>query len=740
MKRFTLLIVMMFSAALTFGQVLRTAADAPIGQQPMNDTQNWTSPLKGGGDIIWQTTFDWANPADERGWTPPDGWIIMDNSQLGNLWVWRGRNDTIKGLYTTVTAPSWFTTRDDGFVCLPMDEYNSRDGIGTDNASDSYIETPPIDCSAVSSVVVKFNQYFRYCCSNYNLEMQVTNDGGVHWATYDAKFAVAGNTFTPEKFRSPQINISDVAAGLPNVQVRFYMHGPSEYFWAIDDLTLCQAYQNDLVLEDYWLDIDNGYDATDGHINYWPKSQMGMDGATSGIVGQYYFRGALLNNGMADAENAHLNISVLKNGSEVYSDNTAGTTIWSLERDTQNIENPWLADDYGDYKIVYTGVMDNTEEVPNDNSGSWNFTVDDTLGHRADFSAESSQNTGGWVGGNNAGDMVGISYDIYAAAEINTITAYIAGFTASAMPQFQFVLMKDIDGTYEEWLTTDVIDMDSTYRNSWVTLPVSKDGETEFLEPGNYAVCVRMWGDDPNDPTNGSCGLSVGWDMTTKPAETLMYQAVGGNWYSTGKLAMVGFNLNESGAPTQAPVTFNVDMSKHIASGEFNPSTDFVDVTGSFNDFGSSEHFTDPDGDGIYTLTVDGLTVASKIEYKYRINGTIEELEGAPNRTYTVRYWNVINNVFNNGETAGVDKSSLVAEFNVYPNPTQGVINVDITNVAPSDLVITLTNIQGQVVYENKVSNVISHQEVIDNNLAKGLYFLSINNGKEVKVQKVVVQ
>ncbi|MFA5814880.1 MAG: T9SS type A sorting domain-containing protein [Bacteroidales bacterium] len=57
-----------------------------------------------------------------------------------------------------------------------------------------------------------------------------------------------------------------------------------------------------------------------------------------------------------------------------------------------------------------------------------------------------------------------------------------------------------------------------------------------------------------------------------------------------------------------------------------------------------------------------------------------------------------------------------------------------------SDLVITLTNIQGQVIYQNKVAGTIDHQETIDNKLAKGLYFLSVNNGKEVKVQKIVVQ
>ncbi len=741
MKRFTLFLVLMCSAVLTFGQVLRTAVDAPVKQQPVYDQDMGQRAVKGGGDLIWGTTFNWANPADERGWTLPDGWSVKDNADMGNLWVWR--NDTIKGNYTSVTAPSWFTTASDGFIAMPIDEYNSRDGITVSTPSDGYIETPPINCTAAPSVVVKFNQYFRYCCSNYNLEMLVTNDGGVHWATYDVKFAVGGNTFTPERFRSVEINISDVAAGLPNVQIRFYMHGPTNYFWIIDDLRLTEAYQNDIVLEDFWMDFDGGNDASIGQINYWPLSQMGMPGATSGTVGDYYFKAAFLNNGMADAENAKLDLQVLKNGTEMFNDLSAGTTIWSLERDTQYIENPWLATDFGDYKFNFTAVTDNTEEVPVNNSVALRFTVNDTLAHRADFTAESSANTGGWVGGANAGDMVGVEYEIYTPVELNSITAYIAGFTASQAPQFQFVMFKMIEGVREEWITTDVIDMDSTYRNSWVTLPVTKDGETEFLQPGVYACCVRMWGTDPADPTNGSNGLSVGWDMTTKPAYTLMYQAVGGAWFSTGKLNMIGFNIGGTGAPTQAPATFNVDMTKHIASGEFKPGTDFVDVAGSFNSWSGSAHMTDPEADGIYTLTLEGMPVSQVIEYKYRINGdwnTSEYPNGGPNRKYTVRYWNVLNDKYNGGVAAGVDQNSLIASFNVYPNPTSGAFTVEIANASVSDLFITLSNIQGQVIYQNKVSGVINYTETIDNKLAKGLYFLSLNNGKEVKVQKVVVQ
>jgi hypothetical protein len=728
--------------AASFGQVLRTANDAPVKQEPATFEGMNPNFVKGSGDIIWQTTFNWADASNPRGWTLPDGWEIKDNADLGNVWTWR--NDTIKGGFTSQPAPSFFVSGADGFIAVPMDEYNSRDGIVLTSIADTYIQTPPINCTAVSSVVVKFSHYFRLCCSAYNLQMLVTSDAGVHWATYDIRFGVGGNLFTTEKYRNIEVNISDVAAGAPNVQVRFYMQGMKYYFWMLDDLKLTEAYQNDLVMEDLWLDFDGGNDATIEHVNYWPLSQMGMPGAASGTVGSYYFRSAFLNNGMADAENAKLNLKIQKNGTEIFDFNSPGMTISSLERDTQRIVDPWLANDYGDYQFNYTGVTDNTEEVPKNNSGSLRFTVNDTLGHRADFSIETSGNTGGWTNGGNAGDMLAVQYELYAAAELNSMTAYIAGFTAAETPQFQFTLYKEIEAEWQEIITTEVIDMDSSYRNRWVTLPVVKDGESEFLTPGNYRTCARLMGARADRP-NGTQGMSVGRDLTTKFSGCPVYYAVGGAWTNLAgaPLWMIGFNINATGGPTQAPATFNVDMTKHIASGEFKPGTDFVDVAGSFNNWSGSAHMADPEADGIYTITLDGMTVNSVIEYKYRINGdwnTSEYPNGGANRKYTVRYWNIINNVYNGGVASGVDPTSLVESFSVYPNPTSGAFTVEITNKVASNLVITLTNIQGQVIYQNKVTNVVNHQEPISNQLSKGLYFLTVNNGNEVKVQKVVVQ
>ena len=92
-------------------------------------------------------------------------------------------------------------------------------------------------------------------------------------------------------------------------------------------------------------------------------------------------------------------------------------------------------------------------------------------------------------------------------------------------------------------------------------------------------------------------------------------------------------------------------------------------------------------------------------------------------------------------EGSGVENDGLMSSMSVYPNPTNGKFTVSISNAEASDLTVELVNISGQVVYRNEVKAVYSYNEDIDaGSFAKGVYYLKVNNGEEVKVEKVVVQ
>jgi hypothetical protein len=131
--------------------------------------------------------------------------------------------------------------------------------------------------------------------------------------------------------------------------------------------------------------------------------------------------------------------------------------------------------------------------------------------------------------------------------------------------------------------------------------------------------------------------------------------------------------------PILVDVTFEVNMSYQITLGNFNAGTDFVDVAGTFNDWGgSSIVMDDSDADSIYSVTVSGFYPSDSIEYKFRINGdwdTSEFPSGGPNRVYVIPDTNSVVFHWYNNEEPGVGiigSEALPKEFALqqnYPNP-----------------------------------------------------------------------
>lgn len=89
-------------------------------------------------------------------------------------------------------------------------------------------------------------------------------------------------------------------------------------------------------------------------------------------------------------------------------------------------------------------------------------------------------------------------------------------------------------------------------------------------------------------------------------------------------------------------ITFQVRMSFQVELGSFDPGSDFVDIAGTFNGWGTSPltPLADADGDSIYAVTIGGFTPSETIEYKYRMNGQWDGTEEFPgvgnNRFHTV--------------------------------------------------------------------------------------------------------
>tara|TARA_B100000809_G_C15024478_1_gene489648 strand:- start:109 stop:1119 length:1011 start_codon:yes stop_codon:yes gene_type:complete len=82
----------------------------------------------------------------------------------------------------------------------------------------------------------------------------------------------------------------------------------------------------------------------------------------------------------------------------------------------------------------------------------------------------------------------------------------------------------------------------------------------------------------------------------------------------------------------------------------------------------------------------------------------------------------------------GVDGISI-SNLSIYPNPTNGIISIDLGEVL-TDISVTLTNSLGQVVLsENYASTSFIN---IDINAPKGIYFLQLETNGEVITKKII--
>lgn len=108
------------------------------------------------------------------------------------------------------------------------------------------------------------------------------------------------------------------------------------------------------------------------------------------------------------------------------------------------------------------------------------------------------------------------------------------------------------------------------------------------------------------------------------------------------------------------------------------------------------------------------------------------------------------NSANNTLQSVGCPSSTLVNEtvlkdntyVVIYPNPTNGIVNIDYNIENNSTVLIRLTNVQGQIISETKVEKTDGMQsDIIDlSSQANGFYFLNIISEKASYTSKIVKQ
>lgn len=508
-----------------------------------------TKELKGNGQVFFLETFGWENEADPKGWTAPAGYYLLDPTDNGYNWHWYGPDSLIA---QWVKEPPFMSSSwENGSLTLFADKYNEYKDptIPLDNS----IGFPPFDCSSHSSVIVRYETVFMNYGSSWDMLLEVSVDNWVHSASIDVGFGCGHkgrpNNTAPGVPAIFEANISDLAAGQPDVRLRFTWRGTDDYFWQIDDFQLSEAWDNDLQMRFAQMEWNDGDDNTTMSPFYMmPRTQLNGGGYTN-------FKSAIINFGEYDQDDVYFDVDITKNNQSVFHKETAKKYVPALVADTALISDMYMPVDFGHYKVVMDYRQKEAEQTPQNDEATAFFNVTDSVFARADDSAEAEFCWGFEAYGDapNLGHMMGSIYPIFADCEASSISAFIAGGKADGMIDFRYVLYKipteGDDLTPIELLGSSWLTLDSTMLGTWITLMFDKDGESEFLKKGEtiYA-CVEYNNLHEDMPSRRYDNLKIGADYSFRILDIVSVSKGNDDFVTSGfgaeKNLMIRLNIN----------------------------------------------------------------------------------------------------------------------------------------------------------------------------------------------------
>src|SRR3989338_6193839 len=238
-----ILTVCLLAGHITFAQVISTTPDAPQPKGRIAAPPAHANTMK--APPFWTENFSGGFPA---------GWTVIDTS---GICPWTYSTDGSWGNFngngaTAGAAGIASTSAANGFLICDPDSANhftyGQPSGTTYQYLSSYFGTSAIDCSGRSSVILSFEQFFRYN-NGVSLNVQVSNNGST-WTTYDVSGGVANNTASANA-DLVTLNISNVAANQATVYLRFGWSA-RVYYWMIDDISLREADANDVIIGENW--------------------------------------------------------------------------------------------------------------------------------------------------------------------------------------------------------------------------------------------------------------------------------------------------------------------------------------------------------------------------------------------------------------------------------------------------------------------------------------------------------
>ena len=139
-------------------------------------------------------------------------------------------------------------------------------------------------------------------------------------------------------------------------------------------------------------------------------------------------------------------------------------------------------------------------------------------------------------------------------------------------------------------------------------------------------------------------------------------------------------------------------------------------------------------------------TMTAGSTYSYTFNWTVPAGVELQKSKANVLLISGLSGEVQNGKWKGAFPTSVkdivaAGQLNIFPNPSNNYLNLDFTLNATSTVTISMIDVTGKAVYNNKLSNLTGNQGLVINtsNLANGVYSLSLQTTEGTITRKVTI-
>jgi hypothetical protein len=598
------------------------------------------------GTVLYSEDFDSTGNAARNGL--PLGWTSTTGDGSSNIWIWS--NTAPGGQYSSSAGPLQSTTGSNGYLLLPSDLYNTPIGLGG-IPMDAMVTSSAITIPTKSTVRVRFEQHYRYCCSSSNeLVVEVSNDN-INWTAFDV---TQGRSFNVPNMNAEkmEIDVSGVLANQTTAYVRFRQTGASHFYFMVDDLELIEGYDDGLELTDFNVIPQDNFQLKPIHTM-----------SPYCLMPPLSFQGVGKNVGANSQSNANMQVSVYHDSSitggtlsglglRYQESDTIGNLMLPQDVDTFTVDNPsfHFIGIEGYYRFHSELKSDSVNQVAANADLDFSFFASDTVMARDNGTFTGGTGPSDFVGGGNDGDKWGVLYSLWGnSPNVTTISFFVANVTNNIGAALQPRIWA-FDGTK------------STLDSSISNMPV---GSSPFTSTVNASM-LGQWISLPLFPPvtlSGNAQYVVGWEQK---------------------------NINS---------TNSFKAGRDLSMEPSVPLTNFVSV-GNPAQWG-------------WVSQVAGV----------RLNSGYT-LQGYPCNYHT-----------------SIDDNQIVNSLTIYPNPNAGQFAIRLKAEKATQYTLKVRNNLGQIVLEEQVTANGNFAKSIDLSQSEsGIYFLSLENGAERYVEKIVVQ